>query len=67
MPIERLLQGRYELLRPKRTSLKHRIPEADDGCIEFVRHLLSVDPKTRPTAQQALQHPWLQHQYNHPN
>ena len=62
--IRLLLQGRYELLRPKRTSLKHRVPEADDGCIDFIRHLLSVDPKARPSAQQALQHPWLQHDYS---
>ena len=26
---------------------------------DFVRHLLTVDPKLRPTAAQALKHPWL--------
>lgn len=58
------LQGRYELLRPKRTSLKYRIPEADEGCIEFLSCLLSVDPHQRPTAREALEHPWLQCTYS---
>lgn len=58
-----LEQGRYELLRPKRTNLKYRVPEADQGCLEFLNALLTVDPKKRPTAVQALQHPWLQFDY----
>lgn len=57
------VQGRYEYLRPRRTSLKYRVPEADEGCIDFMGCLLSVDPKKRPSAQEALQHPWLQHNY----
>ena len=57
------LQGRYELLRPKRTSLRHRIPDADEGCLEFLSTLLTVDPKLRPTAAEALQHPWLSFKY----
>lgn len=57
------MQGRFEYLHPKRTSLKFRVPEADEGCINFISCLLSVDPKKRPTAAEALQHPWLQHDY----
>lgn len=52
-------QGQYDVLRPKRTTLKARVPAADDGCIDFLSALLTVDPSLRPTAAQALQHPWL--------
>lgn len=54
------LQGLYDVLRSKRTSLKARVPAADDGCIDFLSSLLTIDPSARPTAAQALQHPWLQ-------
>ncbi|KAG2490825.1 hypothetical protein HYH03_010746 [Edaphochlamys debaryana] len=54
---------RYELLLPKRTSLRHRMPDADEGLLEFVAHLLTVDPRKRPTAAEALKHPWLQQEY----
>ena len=52
-------QGRYEILRPKRTSLRRRVPEADATALAFLRALLTVDPALRPTAEQALAHPWL--------
>ena len=54
---------RYELLLPKRTSLRHRLPEADDGLLDFINCLLCIDPHKRPSAAQALQHPWLEHEY----
>ncbi|KAK9821720.1 hypothetical protein WJX81_003748 [Elliptochloris bilobata] len=55
--------GRYEILRPKRTSLRCRVPEADAGALAFLHALLTVDPALRPTAEQALAHPWLGHVY----
>ena len=27
---------------------------------DFIRHLIAVDPKSRMTAEQCLEHPWLQ-------
>jgi serine/threonine protein kinase len=57
------VQARFEILRPKRSSLKFRVPEADDGCLAFLTSLLTIDSKQRPTALEALQHPWLSHQY----
>lgn len=31
-----------------------------DACKEFIRYLLDMDVSTRPTAKEALSHPWLQ-------
>jgi serine/threonine protein kinase len=39
-------------------ELKQFGPEEDS--LEFIRWLLSPNPETRPTAKQALEHPWLQ-------
>ncbi|EGD91919.1 CMGC protein kinase [Trichophyton rubrum D6] len=33
---------------------------APKGCVDFIHHLLTIDDKARPTAEQALQHPWFQ-------
>ena len=54
-----LLQGMYDVLRPKRTSLQARVPAADDRCLDFLASLLTVDPSARPTAAAAMSHPWL--------
>ncbi len=40
-----------------------RMPTADAGLLEFVSYLLTVDPRKRPTAAEALKHPWLQMEY----
>ncbi|CAI5524840.1 unnamed protein product [Closterium sp. Naga37s-1] len=53
-----------EYLIPKRTSLKHRLPMGDEGFLEFVAFLLQVDPDKRPTADEALLHPWMSHAYD---
>ncbi|CAI5512715.1 unnamed protein product [Closterium sp. Naga37s-1] len=53
-----------EYLIPKRTSLKHRLPMGDEGFLEFVASLLQVDPDKRPTADEALLHPWMSHEYD---
>jgi serine/threonine protein kinase len=28
---------------------------------DFIRQLLTIDPDTRPTAAEALKHPWIQY------
>ena len=38
------LQGRYEYLRPKATSLAWRVPQADEGMLSFLKHLLQARP-----------------------
>ena len=34
----------------------------DPGLLSFLSQLLAVDPGRRPTAAEALEHPWLQQQ-----
>jgi len=54
---------RYEVLMPKHTSLRHRVPAADEGFLDFLSYLLTPDPSARPGATEALQHPWLSFPY----
>jgi serine/threonine protein kinase len=51
--------GKTFVLRPKRTSLSARLRGADTDFVAFVATLLCVDPELRPTAAEALRHPWL--------
>ncbi|KAI9087901.1 hypothetical protein K1719_030231 [Acacia pycnantha] len=55
--------NRLEYLIPKKTSLRHRLPVADQGFLDFVAYLLEVNPKKRPSATEALNHPWLSYPY----
>ncbi|CAM6083909.1 unnamed protein product [Calypogeia fissa] len=52
-----------EYLLPKKTSLAHRLPMGDQGFVEFVGYLLQINPANRPTAAEALKHPWLSYPY----
>lgn len=51
----RLLQ----LLIPKKTSLFQRMRIQDSNFLDFLSSLLQVDPDLRPSASEALQHPWI--------
>ncbi|KAK4747154.1 hypothetical protein SAY87_026191 [Trapa incisa] len=55
--------NRLEYLIPKRSSLRHRLAMGDRGFVEFVSHLLDINPDRRPTASDALKHPWLSYPY----
>ncbi|XP_042041815.1 uncharacterized protein LOC121787206 isoform X1 [Salvia splendens] len=55
--------NRLEYLIPKKSSLRHRLPMGDQGFIDFIAHLLEVNPDKRPSASEALKHPWLQYPY----
>ncbi len=57
---------RPQVLAPKRTTMQARVVSADRGMLHFIRHLLVPDPAKRPTAAQALKHPWLQYRYRSP-
>lgn len=52
-----------EYIIPEETSLEHHLQVTDTMFIDFVSYLLNVNPKRRPTARQALKHPWLSHVY----
>ncbi|KAL5721960.1 hypothetical protein ACHQM5_005537 [Ranunculus cassubicifolius] len=55
--------NRLEYLIPKKSSLRHRLPMGDQGFVDFVNHLLEINPKKRPNAIEALKHPWLSYPY----
>jgi serine/threonine protein kinase len=59
MVYERDRDGTPYILQPKPTSLAARAHTDDELFLSFCGSLLQVDPEKRPTAQQALQHPWL--------
>ncbi|GJN23700.1 hypothetical protein PR202_gb11369 [Eleusine coracana subsp. coracana] len=42
-------------------------PRISHGAKDLVRQMLQMDPKKRPTAQQVLEHPWLQNARKAPN
>ena len=50
------------MLSARRTSLRVQLRCEDRGFLDFVAALLAVDPAQRPSADQALLHPWLQTQ-----
>ena len=54
---------KMHVIVPKRTLIKNRIHCEDGPFIEFLRYLLKIDPNERPTAEEALKHPWFKVQY----
>ena len=50
---------KIHILVAKKTTLKKRLKCDDQHFVDFVRWLLEVDPLKRPTAREALTHPWL--------
>ncbi|KAG2536059.1 calcium-dependent protein kinase 9-like [Panicum virgatum] len=42
-------------------------PRISEGAKSLVRQMLQMDPRKRPTAQQVLEHPWLQNERKAPN
>ena len=41
-PLGGAVQAQFEVLVPKRTSLRCRVPRADPGCLSFLQALLQV-------------------------
>mmetsp|Transcript_23450 Transcript_23450/g.54649 ORF Transcript_23450/g.54649 Transcript_23450/m.54649 type:complete len:764 (+) Transcript_23450:110-2401(+) len=50
---------RLHLLVPKKTSLRQRMRTDSEEFLDFLTQLLKLDPAERPTATEALQHPWI--------
>ena len=46
-------------MTPGRTSLQTVLDCEDTLFLDFISSLLQQDPSKRPTARQALEHPWL--------
>lgn len=51
-----------QLMIPKKSSLKARLKADDATFVSFVEHLLQIDPDERPTAREAMKHPFFQNQ-----
>nr|GMD02103.1 dual specificity tyrosine-phosphorylation-regulated kinase 4 isoform X2 [Ipomoea batatas] len=51
--------NQLEYIIPEETSLEDQLQVSDPLFIDFVRKLLQINPITRPTATEALEHPWL--------
>ncbi|XP_042491529.1 dual specificity protein kinase CLK1 [Macadamia integrifolia] len=51
--------NQLEYIIPEESSLEHHLQVSDVGFIEFISYLLEINPQRRPTAKEALQHPWL--------
>uniref|UniRef100_A0A5B7BTL5 Putative dual specificity tyrosine-phosphorylation-regulated kinase 4 n=1 Tax=Davidia involucrata TaxID=16924 RepID=A0A5B7BTL5_DAVIN len=55
--------NQLEYIILEESSLEHHLQVSDFGFIDFVRDLLQINPQRRPTAREALEHPWLSHRY----
>lgn len=55
--------NQMEYIIPEKSSLEHQLPVSDPEFMDFLRYLLQINPERRPTAREALQHPWLSFQY----
>ncbi|ERN05239.1 hypothetical protein AMTRI_Chr08g166690 [Amborella trichopoda] len=51
--------NQLEHIIPVESLLSDHLVVADDQFIEFISELLQVNPQRRPTAREALEHPWL--------
>lgn len=40
-------------------ELNHSIPNVSDNCRDFISKLLSFNPDDRPTAAEAMEHPFI--------
>lgn len=52
-------EERYIKVGSIREELEKVEGPIERGCIDFIESLLVVDPIIRPSAREALQHPWL--------
>lgn len=48
------------LIYPKPTTLRHRLHTENAEFLDFIRTMLTIDPLSRPSAWEALQHSFLE-------
>ncbi|XP_010253744.1 PREDICTED: probable serine/threonine-protein kinase dyrk2 isoform X2 [Nelumbo nucifera] len=56
--------NQLEYIMAEELSLEHCLRVSDVGFVEFIRYLLEINPERRPSAKDALQHPWLSYSYD---
>ncbi|KAK4761999.1 hypothetical protein SAY87_029883 [Trapa incisa] len=56
--------GEAEYIIPEESPLEHHLGVSDVGFTDFVRNLLEMDPKRRPSAKEAREHPWFSFRYS---
>ena len=54
---------RLLVLVPKRSSLRARLKSDDEEFVDFIKSTLDLDKERRPTAAQAMTHPWFLKKY----
>ncbi|KAL2074128.1 hypothetical protein VTL71DRAFT_7906 [Oculimacula yallundae] len=60
-PHTQVKRGVNQSMKTLREELESRAGSSlESGCIDFIESLLTVDPESRPSAREALQHSWLQ-------
>ncbi|XP_047057953.1 DYRK-family kinase pom1-like [Lolium rigidum] len=52
-----------EYLVPEKSSLRRHLRCPDPQFVDFISYLLQINPRKRPTASEALEHPWLSSEY----
>lgn len=55
--------NQLEYIIPEESSLEQHLQVTDIGFIDFVQSLLEINPLRRPSASEALEHPWLSYTY----
>ncbi|KAL0303845.1 UNVERIFIED_CONTAM: hypothetical protein Sradi_6252600 [Sesamum radiatum] len=55
--------NQLEYIIPEESSLEDHLQISDPEFLDFLRYLLEINPERRPTAREALQHPWLSRSY----
>ncbi|KAI5007195.1 hypothetical protein ZWY2020_047143 [Hordeum vulgare] len=55
--------GQLEELVPEKSSLRRHLRCPDPQFVDFLSYLLQINPRKRPTASEALEHPWLSSEY----
>ena len=54
---------RFLVLVPKKSSLKSRLKCEDKEFVSFIKSLLELDKEKRPSASEAMKHPWFSKKY----
>jgi len=51
---------------PNTRTLKEAVPCDDDEFIDFIMKCLEIDPETRFSASEAMEHPWIRSAFKDP-